>query len=142
MDYGFKLPYLDVRTHDGRNFTAIADADYQAKDGTFYRIQSGATSDGASTPPVLWAKFDLEWLPPFGSYWMAAFLHDAAYRNSLLTWNGTAFVAVSLPKDKCDDLLREAMQSLGTHNLAVEEIYHGVVECGESSFEKDRATAA
>lgn len=140
MEAGFKSNTLDVRTHDGRNFVLLADADYQAADGTLYRMPAGATSDGASTPPILWSKFDRDWIPPFGSYWLAAVLHDCAYRKTLLRFDGV-WINADLPKDKCDALLREAMESLGTHALTIDEIYHGVVICGLGSFEADRKAA-
>ena len=142
MKTGFQNLPFQVSTFDGRNFIALQPIDYIALDGTQYRIPIGATSDGASTPPILWEKFNRDWIPPFGSYWPAAYLHDAAYRNSLLFWNGASFVTAALPKDKCDSLLLESMDSLGTHDITKEEIYKGVVAMGTCSFATDRATTA
>jgi len=139
---GFQKTLFEVATTDGRHFILQQPVDYVAADGTEYRIPIGATSDGASTPPILWEKFGLEWIPPFGSYWPAAVLHDAAYRNALMVWNGVSWITANLSKPQCDALLREAMESLGTHALTVDEIYHGVVVGGQSSFDQDRAQNA
>ena len=130
------LPFL-VKTVDGRNFVLAGDFYYYAKDGHEYLLPVGATSDGASTPQTIWNL-----IPPFGKYWPAAFLHDCAYRNTLMIFNGTTWVPAALPKEKCDALLREAMQALGCNELEVETIYESVVLGGTSSFDKDRASGS
>ena len=71
-------------------------------------------------------------------YWMAAFLHDCAYRNTLQVWAGGEFVQANLNKETCDNLLKEAMTSLGTHTLTRDTIYEGVNLGGWKSFEEDR----
>ena len=123
-----------MQTVDGRNFTLLADVYYTGADGVRYCVPAGATSDGASTPAAVWPL-----LPPFGLYWPAAYLHDAAYRNSLLAWNGAAWLPAALSKEKCDALLLEAMQSLGVPDIEAGTIYDAVVMAGRTSFEKDRA---
>ncbi len=127
------LPF-QVATTDGRNFTLLADAYYVGTDGTRYCVPAGATSDGASTPREVWPL-----LPPFGLYWPAAYLHDAAYRNTLRVWNGSAWVAAALPKAKCDALLLEAMEALGVGAVERETIYEGVAMGGAAAFDRDRA---
>jgi hypothetical protein len=143
MTYGFfSLPFK-VATSDGRNFILLEPVDYVAADGTKYRMPAGADSDGASTPPILWEKFDEEWIPPFGSFWPAAYLHDCAYRDTLLRQNEAGeWVQASLSEADSNNLLKEAMEVLGTHHLTTEEIYQGVVYGGKSSFDADRAAAA
>ena len=126
------LPFR-VSTLDGRNFVLLADVYYTSAEGTRYCLPAGATSDGASTPPELWPL-----IPPFGLYWPAAYLHDTAYRDTLLVWNGTAWVKAALPKDRCDSLLRQAMGALGVGELEREAIFEGVVLAGASSFNEDR----
>ena len=133
MNHFENLPFR-VSTQDGRNFALLADAFYVAKDGTRYCLPAGSTSDGASTPPEIWPL-----IPPFGLYWPAAFLHDAAYRNTLLVCDAAAGRAkANLPKDKCDALLLEAMETLGVGLVERHTIYDGVVIAGNSSFEADR----
>lgn len=122
-----------VTTADGRNFTLLEPIIYIAQDGVQYRIPTGAESDGASTPSVLWPT-----IPPFGSYWKAAYLHDAAYRNTLEVWDGQMYVKARLTKDACDLLLKDAMIVSGTHAITYEEIYEGVHVGGQSSFDNDR----
>ena len=132
------LPVL-VATKDGRNFILTDNAHYISQDGTQYRIPTGAMTDRASTPPIIWEKFNLEWLPPFGSYWPAAVLHDCAYRNVLLVKDSNNnWITARLTKDFCDNLFKEAMISLGTHQRTVDEIYEGVVTFGQHSFDEDR----
>ena len=127
------LPFR-VATLDGRNFTLLADVYYLARDGARYRLPIGAASDGASTPPEVWPL-----LPPFGPYWPAAYLHDTAYRNTLLAWNGTTWVPAALPKAQCDNLLLEAMEILGVDLIQRRTIYEAVVLAGTPAFHQDRA---
>lgn len=124
---------VSVRSMDGRNFILQEDVIFNSKDGNTYKLPIGARSDGASTPPVIWINF-----PPFGSYWLAAFLHDCAYRNTLEVLNGTSYVRASLPKNICDNLILEAMTCLGTHAFTRQTIYDALVVAGGSSFEADR----
>lgn len=130
------LPFK-AATVDGRNFVLLTDVLYVAGDGTRYCLPAGAASDGASTPPEVWPL-----IPPFGRYWPAAYLHDAAYRNTLLVWNGTGWIPAALPKAKCDALLLEAMTALGVGEIERGTIYEGVVIGGRSSFEADRAAGS
>ena len=143
MQSGFQTDFFNVVTSDGRNFTIVEDIDYISKDGRHFVIPVGATSDGASTPAILWPE-----IPPFGSYWRAAVLHDAAYRNTLLliqqaTDNPESITRTiaNLPKDQCDYLLKEAMELSGTHDVTCEEIFKGVEYGGLKSFEEDRKEA-
>lgn len=124
-----------VRSKDGRNFVLQEIVDFVSEDGNTYRMPVGATSDGASTPPEIWLNF-----PPFGSYWLAAFLHDCAYRNTLEVFDigEQVWSRASLSKATCDSLLKEAMDYAGTHEFTKEAIYNGVVIGGGSSFEADR----
>lgn len=94
---------------------------YTSKTGMVITVPVGATSDGASTPREIWS-----FIPPFGTYWMAAFLHDYLYRST------------DLPKDVCDDLLKEAMEDLCVDWIERDEIFEGVHVGGQSSFDEDR----
>ena len=129
------LPFK-VATLDGRTFVLLADVYFLSADGTRYLLPLGATSDGASTPREGWPL-----LPPFGRYWPAAYLHDCAYRNTLCVLNNRvqSWLPASLPREKCDALFKEAMQSLGVNNLEMETIYEAVALAGESSFAADRS---
>lgn len=133
MNPGFQSDEFTLSTKDGRNFMFMEDADYVSKTGVHYRIPIGATTDGASTPRGTWNV-----LPPFGAYWRPAALHDAAYRNTLLVFDGTDFRVANLAKVECDLLLREAMQLCGVNDLEENAIYEGVALGGQSSFDQDR----
>jgi uncharacterized protein DUF1353 len=117
----FSTHALNVRTSDGRNMVLLDSFTYTSKTGRVVVVPVGATSDGASTPREIWA-----FIPPFGTYWMAAFLHDYLYRST------------DLPKDVCDSLLEEAMEDLCVDLPERYAIYHGVTLGGESSFVSDR----
>jgi len=119
---------------DGHNIVLARDLFYYAADGTLFVMPAGATSDGASTPPEVWPL-----IPPFGKYWLAAVLHDGAYRDTLLRAIGSGFIRATLPKADCDALLAEAMEVLGVGMVERQTIYDAVVLAGTSSFTADRA---
>jgi len=118
----FSTTSLKVQTSDGHNFVLLEPFTYTSSAGFVITVPAGATSDGASTPREIWT-----FVPPFGTYWMAAFLHDWLYRDT------------HLPKDQCDDLLDDAMECLGVDSEERRTIYWGVKLGGQSSFDEDRA---
>lgn len=118
----FRSSKLAVESSDGRNFTLLEDLVFDSKSGVTYTAPAGSQTDGASTPAFLWPT-----IPPFGPYWLAAVLHDWAYRYS------------QVPKGVCDDLLLEAMESLGVNKALSDAIYEGVHWAGMDSFDTDRA---
>lgn len=119
---GFSVDKLKVESSDGRNFVLLVTFSFIRPSGEVVTVPMGATSDGASTPQAMWNV-----LPPFGTYWRAAFLHDWLYRGS------------DRPKGECDTILKEAMESLGVGWLDRDSIYEGVAIGGEESFRADRA---
>ena len=136
MNNGFQCQGFQTWSKDGRNCVLLKDADYLTVAGKLFRIPAGATSDGASTPQAIWNI-----IPPFGGhYWQAAFLHDAAYRDTLLWLNPSeVWQRATLAKDECDLLLLEAMTLLGAGKLERDTIYEGVIIGGTASFFNDRA---
>ena len=110
-----------VTTIDGHNFTMVGDVNYMASDGTIILIPDGTKSDGASTPACMWNI-----IPPFGTYWRAAFLHDYLYR------------CTKIPKEQCDLIFKEAMLECCTNLIEVETIYNAVKLLGVEAFRKDR----
>lgn len=117
----FKNTDIAVRTSDGHNFVLLEELVYVTEAGETITAPVGATTDGCSTPKEIWNM-----IPPFGQYWMGAVLHDYLYRMS------------GKPKDQCDLIFLEAMQSLGVDLLLRETIYEGVHLGGEWSFNDDR----
>lgn len=123
MTPGFHELPLKVSSSDGRNFVLLAPFSFVTKAGDIITVPIGAESDGASTPRGTWNV-----LPPFGKYWPAAFLHDFLYRYT------------TLPKAECDNLLNEAMESLGVEEVERIAIYEGVHLGGQTAFDQDRST--
>jgi hypothetical protein len=133
---GFQSGLFHVSTWDGRNICLLDDVFYKTRDGTLYRLPRGLNSDGASTPSIVWPI-----LPPNGTlYWRACVLHDYAYRSYLQKQNdaGTDWIAASLTKDQCDDLLKEAMTIDQVAQADIDRIYDGVRFGGWKSFAQDR----
>ena len=129
---GFKSSLFSVSTSDGRNFTLANEVQFQSATG-LYRMPVGAQSDGASTPRECWSL-----LPPFGTYWPAAYLHDAAYRGTLEIYTETGWEKAELDKPACDNLLLEAMETLGVDDLTCRTIYEAVKLAGRQAFNEDR----
>lgn len=111
-----------VKTSDGHNVELMVPLLYVTKMGARLTIPAGTKSDGASVPAVLWGA-----IPPFGEGWKAYVLHDWLYRDT------------KMPKSECDDLLLEALLSLGVDSVLANTIYQGVHLGGQSSFDEDRA---
>lgn len=122
MKPGFQQDSVMVKTSDGHNFELMVPLVYVTQMGARLTIPPGTTTDGASTPQALWSA-----IPPFGPGWKAYVLHDWLYRNT------------KMPRIECDDLLKEAMLSLGVDAALAETIYQGVRIGGQQSFDKDRA---
>ena len=118
---GFSSDALKVSTTDGWHCTLLEPFTYTSSAGVVVTVPAGATSDGASTPREMWA-----FIPPFGVYWKAAFLHDYLYRST------------QMPKADCDNLLKDAMECLGVYKIEQAAIYQGVKIAGQSSFDEDR----
>jgi hypothetical protein len=118
----FSSDTLKVSTSDGRNFVLLEPFAYTSNADEVITVPAGATSDGASTPREIW-----DFIPPFGTYWKAAFLHDYLYRYT------------QMPKADCDALLKEAMQCLQVDPIEITAIYDGVTVGGQCSFNSDRS---
>src|SRR5271169_1824090 len=109
----FSVSSLKVESSDGENFILLEGFTYTRPNGDVIQVPSGAQSDGASTPKVIW-----DIIPPFGLYWMPAYLHDYLYRET------------QLPKDVCDTIFYEAMVDTKTPEFEREIIYKAVSIAG------------
>jgi hypothetical protein len=118
---GFRVKELIVSTADGLNFTLVESFTFTRPNGEVVTVSKGATSDGASVPRAMWLT-----LPPFGTYWMAAFLHDDLYRRS------------DFDKEKCDTIFKEAMDYLKVGVIDETRLYEGVSHLGAISYLEDR----
>lgn len=119
---GFAQESIAVRTSNGHDVTLLEDLVYVSEKSEEIVVATGAASDGASTPGLLWS-----FLPPFGPYWRATVLHDFLYR------------CTTRSREECDGLLLEAMLSLGVHELTALTIFRGVRFGGQTAFDQDRA---
>lgn len=122
---GFSTSSLAVRTSDGWHVTTLEPFTFTDSKGNVYTIPAGTTSDGASTPRLLWRE-----LPPFGTYWLAAVFHDWLFRYS------------TFPEAQCNALLLEAMISLSVPLIERSAIFEGVHIGGWKSFAEDRKAQA
>lgn len=123
-----------VRTEDGHNVVVEEPILVVRDDGAHFRVPVGSASDGASTPAIMWPE-----LAPFGPWWLAAVVHDAAYRGTLERQmaNGS-WLKANLPKAECDTLFLDLMSALGVDQAKKETLYEGVHLCGWKAFRDDR----
>ncbi len=122
---GFDSAEFRVATVDGRQCRLLESVTFTRRDGTIIMLPPGISTDGASTPAVLWQK-----IPPFGKYWRAAFLHDAAYRMKTRPIIGS--------KKECDDLFLEVMEICGVDVVMCKIIHEGVLRFGGAAYIEDR----
>ena len=121
---------------DGRNWTLREPLVYARNDRTLIRAAVGTTTDGPSIPPEA-----LSLVPPWGLHYLPAVLHDAAYRDTLETYDAATgtWHKLTLDKPACDDLFREAMQAQGCTLADIQLLYNAVHFCGHGAFNADRA---
>jgi hypothetical protein len=136
MSFGFQKPYplFACPSGDGHNWVLANELIYIAKDGTQYKGIVGGTTDGASTPQAIWNIY-----PPFGKYWLAAILHDLAYRSMLCKLINDNWVRVQISFDEANSLLLEAMESLSVDEFTKNIIYEAVKKVGQDAFSDDLA---
>lgn len=128
---------LQVEMHsDGRNCTLLEPLVYLANDGTWYRVIVGATTDGASTPQIIWNKF-----PPFGKYWLPAVLHDGSFCCTLeqKLGNDGIWQRVQLTEPQANDLINESMASQGVNEADRFVIYNALKAFADTAYSQDLA---
>ncbi len=147
----FSTRIATVDTSDFRLFCLMDSIEYLTMDGILYRVPRLMWTDLASIPDALWSL-----LPPQGKdgseYGLPAAFHDAAYRDKLIVWpagsmpsgvpmpnDNTGWVKATLPKEKCDLLLREMMLACRVPEIIAETIYQAVRLGGQHAFNEDRA---
>ena len=129
----FQQSTLKVSSNDGRNFVLLEPLVYGMDKGLTIRAIVGSTTDGASTPQEVWSL-----IPPFGSYWFSAVMHDAAYRDTLEAYINDTWQKVTFNFDDSNALLMECMVSQGVNSIERDIIYKAVMDFGSASFESDR----
>lgn len=135
MKPGFTDRYCETLNQgDFRNFRFLKAKEFVDIDGTRYQIPANAPTDLASTPREIW-----DVLPPFGEYALESALHDCAYQNTLLKWDGAQWVKANLTKDQCDELYRTALGLNAAISRAdAKTLYEGVHLCGWRAYKEDR----
>lgn len=136
MLFGFQSRICEtVTAGDFHYFKLLKPIEFFDTDGTLYKMPEGAPTDLASVPREFWDE-----LPPFGEYALEAYVHDGAYQNWLLKWNGSAWVKAALSFDQSNDLFKRAMD-MNPNITEVQKIilYKAVVTFGGHSFKEDRS---
>jgi len=137
MNPGFQQTKIRCWTGDGLNDVIVDNLDYLSEAGTLYRVPAGGTTDGLSVPRAV-----QNLIPASGdSSWMAGVLHDSAYRNQLLVWDGSAYICASLQQAQADTLILEAMKSQGVGFVRRWAIYGALRAFGAKAFAENRSPA-
>lgn len=107
----FETPLEVEPNDDGKTWVLMAEFIYELGIGNnrFIIVPKGFTTDFASVPRLFWNI-----LPPWGTYGKAAVLHDWLYHTQ------------EFNRKFCDDLLMEAMTTLGVAAWKRWTIYLGV----------------
>lgn len=137
MEPGFHRDKIRVWTGDGLDDVIIDPLDYCSEAGILYRVPAGGTTDGLSVPRIV-----QNIIPASGnSSWMAGVLHDSAYRNQLLRFDGLAFVPALLNRAKADSLILEAMKAQGVGLIRRWVIYGALHLFGGKAWDDNRSPA-
>lgn len=78
---------------------------YKIADGEWVTIPAGYLTDGASVPKLFWNI-----IPPWGKYGQAAVVHDILCEYLTIVKDGKP---QRISRARCDEILNEAMYSLG-----------------------------
>jgi hypothetical protein len=106
---------------DGQDSVLTADLRYRIGTTVFeVVVPRGFVTDYASTPKAVWT-----WLPPFGTYQLAAVVHDFLY------WDQ------GCSREQADALLRVAMQESRVSRLTRDTIWEAVRKFGESAWRQN-----
>lgn len=111
---------------DGQNSVLMADLRYQIGTTNFVvTVPAGFVTDFASTPRAIWAV-----LPPFGTYQLAAVVHDFLYWDQGCT------------REQADALLRVAMAESRVEPAKRDVIWQAVRRFGASAWDTNAAEKA
>lgn len=133
MKDGFIDHVALVTTCDGLNMTHMRPIHFWLN-GKHYRIRTGATSDGLSSPRILWI-----FLPPFNrKYWLPANAHDGGYRGFLEVFEHGEWRKVTHTEYWDDRMILKLLISQGTHKAMAYTIYWALRLFGWKAFREDR----
>jgi hypothetical protein len=106
---------------DGENSVVMSTLKYQVGTTRFVIVvPAGFVTDFASTPRAIWAV-----LPPFGTYQLAAVVHDFLYWDQGCT------------REQADALLRAGMAESRVEPLKRDAIWQAVRKGGEAAWTKN-----
>lgn len=91
---------------------------YKISETEWVTVPAGYLTDGASVPKIFWNI-----IPPWGQYGQAAVVHDIICEYLTIIKDG---VPERVSRARCDEILNEAMESLGVPALKRLTIYSAV----------------
>ena len=112
---------VELKEVDGSNWSLLNDFSYE-NDKYLITCKSGFVTDGASIPKSFWS---IVGCPLEGDLLSGAIIHDGLYTK------------MSLPRDVCDELLKEMLEFSGVSEVRADLIYVAVREWGGSHWNKD-----
>lgn len=112
MTHGFLEKTVTLESGNGRDDKLLSPLHFKDRLGHLYRVPVGSTTDGMSTPPL---AHTIPGFQPTGNHWLAAVLHDSAYRGTLERMHITHYQRANLSRERADALFREALGTLGVH---------------------------
>ena len=131
----FSTQNFETLSNGGQLFALLKPVFYLSKDGRLFKLPHGAQSDGISAPAIC-AAVGRE---HGGNDWAAGWLHDCAYRFSLMIWNGNQWVkwdsSQGRSKPASDALLHESALACGDSEAMAQTLYWAVVEFGKRSYQ-------
>lgn len=133
MTHGFFQRSVKFLSADGRNDTLLEPLQFKSAAGHLYRVPSGSTTDGMSTPPIVRSLPGFE---PTGAHWFSAILHDAAYRGTLERFRFTGYQRANLTRTQADQLFDDALATQGVGPIRRGLIYHALRLFGWQAYRR------
>jgi len=112
---------VELKEVDKTNWSLINDFSYE-NDKYLITCKSGFITDGCSIPKPFWSIFGS---PLEGDLLSSAIIHDGLY------------TAMTIPRDICDELLKEMLEFNGVSEERTDLIYAAVRAFGSTHWNKD-----
>ena len=133
MTHGFIQHSIKFVSADGRNDVLMEPLQFKSAGGILYRVPSGSTTDGMSTPAIVHAIPGFE---PTGKHWFSAILHDAAYRGTLQRFRFAGYQRANLTRAQADELFADALATQGVGPVRRGLIYHALRLFGWTAYRR------
>ena len=131
MKAGFLEKSITLESGNGRDDTLVSPLHYRSISGVLHRVPEGSTTDGMSTPRL--ARI-LPGFEPTGNHWLAAVLHDSAYRGTLQVFREVYYRPARLSRREADLLLDEALELQGVGTIRRTIIFRALRLFGGRNF--------